>query len=147
VSGYLIDTNVISAGAVGRTHHASAVHRWMDANTSSLHLSVVTIAEIEAGIAKSLREAAQKKASRLTDWLETVLHLYADRVLPIDIAVARIAGGLSDLARSRGQTPGFADIAIAATARAHGMTILTRNLRHFAALDVTARDPFVDMFA
>jgi toxin FitB len=142
VSGYLVDTNVISAGAPGRAEHAPAVLRWMETNTNSLHLSVVTIAEIEAGIAKSLRENAARKAARLTEWLETVLHLYADRVLPIDIAVARIAGGLSDRARSLGTTPGFADIAVAATASLHGLTLLTRNLRDFAPLGVVALDPF-----
>jgi predicted nucleic acid-binding protein len=142
VSGYLVDTNVISAGTPGRAEHAPAVLRWMETNTDALHLSVVTIAEIEAGIAKSLRDNAARKAARLTEWLETVLHLYADRVLPIDIAVARIAGGLSDRARSLGRTPGFADIAIAATASLHGLTLLTRNLRDFAPLGVAALDPF-----
>ena len=143
MTGYLVDTNVISTGAPGREAHAPAVLRWMEVNTDALHLSVVTIAEIEAGIAKASREKARRKAARLADWLETVLHLYSDRVLPIDIAVARIAGGLSDLARSLGQTPGFADIAIAATAKVHELTILTRNLRHFAPLGVAAQDPFV----
>jgi toxin FitB len=114
----------------------------METNTDALHLSVVTIAEIEAGIAKSLRDNAARKASRLTDWLETVLHLYADRVLPIDIAVARLAGALSDRERSLGIAPGFADIAIAATASLHGLTLLTRSLRDFTPLGVVALDPF-----
>lgn len=114
----------------------------MEENSSALYLSVVTIAEIEAGIAKSRRENARRKASRLTAWLETILHLYADRVLPLDVGVARIAGGLFDLARGLGQAPGFADIAIAATAQVHGLTILTRNLRHFASLGVAVHDPF-----
>ncbi len=143
MTGYLVDTNVISAGAPGREQHAPRVLRWMEVNTDALHLSVVTLAEIETGIARASRENARRKAARLAEWLETVLHLYSDRVLPIDVAVARIAGGLSDLARSRGQTPGFADIAIAATARVHELTILTRNLRHFSPLGVKAQDPFV----
>jgi toxin FitB len=71
-----------------------------------------------------------------------VLHLYGDRVLPFDGSVALIAGGMSDRARAHGPAPGFADIAIAATARRHELTILTRNERHFAPLGVAVIDPF-----
>ena len=56
-----------------------------------------------------------------------------DRVLPFDSATAQVAGGLSDLARSRGHSRGFADIAIAATARHHNLMILSRNARHFSS--------------
>jgi predicted nucleic acid-binding protein len=71
-----------------------------------------------------------------------VLHLYGDRALPFDTAAAQIAGALSDLARGRGHSPGFADIAIAATARRHGLIILSHNVRHFASMDATVIDPF-----
>jgi len=71
-----------------------------------------------------------------------VLHLYGDRVLPFDIPTAEIAGTLADLARGRGHSSGFADIAIAATAGRHGLTILSRNERHFAPMDVAVIDPF-----
>ena len=73
---------------------------------------------------------------------ETVLHLYGDRVLPFASTTAEIAGTLSDLARGRGHSPGFADIAIAATAREHDLTILSRNERHFAAMGIAIIDPF-----
>jgi toxin FitB len=49
---------------------------------------------------------------------------------------------LADLARGRGHSPGFADIAIAATAPRHDLTILSRNERHFAPMDVAVVDPF-----
>ena len=71
-------------------------------------MSAVTIAEIEDGIAKARREGAARKARRaLAAWLETLLHLYGDRVLPFDVGVARIAGVLSDKARGQGQAPGI----------------------------------------
>lgn len=57
-------------------------------------------------------------------------------------AAARIAGGLSNLARRLGRAPGFADIAIAATAKVHDLTVLTRYLRDFTPLGVAAQDPF-----
>ena len=113
----------------------------MDRNSADLFLSVVTVAEIEDGVAKCRREGASRKADRLAEWSETLLHLYANRILPIDLDTARLIGILTDQARGQGHTPGWADLAIAATARRHGFTLLTRNLRHFRPLDVRALDP------
>jgi len=114
----------------------------MDAHSTELFLSVVTIAEIEDGIAKANREGATRKCRDLSAWLETVLHLYAARILPFDLAAARLAGVLSDHARGQGHAPGFADVMIAATAQRHGLTILSRNVRHFKPLGVAVHDPF-----
>jgi len=140
---YLVDTNIISITAPSRPAQAS-VAAWLEKNTASLFISVITIAEIEDGIAKARREGASRKAGNLIGWLESLLHLYAPRILPFDLPAARIAGHLADLARGQGQAPGAADIMIAATAQRHGLTILTRNLRHFLPLGVPAHDPFVD---
>ena len=139
---YLVDTNVLSAGAptdgVGRPD----LTRWMDANSSRLFLSAVTLAEITDGVAEARRTGATRKSERLGEWLEAVLHLYGSRVLPLDVAAARAAGALSDRARAAGHDPGFADLAIAGTADARGLTVLTRNLRHFAPLGVPVLDPY-----
>lgn len=114
----------------------------MDRNSAGLFLSVITVAEVEDGIAKSRRLGAHRKAERLSDWLETLLHLYGSRVLPVDLATVRCVGRLSDRARGQGHAPGLADLVIAATAQRYGYTILTRNLRHFDPLGVPALDPF-----
>jgi predicted nucleic acid-binding protein len=74
-----------------------------------------------------------------------VLHLYGDRVLPFASPTAEIAGALADLARGRGHSPGFADIAIAATAHRHDLTILSGNKRHFAPMDLAVVDPFEEL--
>ena len=139
---YLVDTNVISATAPTTAARRPDVVAWMDTNSPSLFLSSVTIAEIADGIAKAKRGGANRKASNLSAWLRAVLHLYGDRVLPFDSPTAEIAGALSDLARSRGHAPGFADIAIAATARRNNLTMLSRNARHFTPMDVAVVDPF-----
>jgi len=110
-----------------------------------LFLSAVTIAEIEDGIAKLRREGATRKAAELGAWLETMLHLYEERVLAFDMPTARLAGAISDRARARGHAPGFADIAVAATAARHELTILSRNLRHFEPMGVWAVDPFAEL--
>jgi toxin FitB len=142
VTRYLVDTNVVSSTAPTAAVKRIELVEWMDAHSADLFLSAITIAEIADGIAKAKREGAKRKAIALSAWLRTVLHLYGDRVLAFDTATAEIAGALSDLARGRGHSPGFADIAIAATARRHGLAILSRNDRHFAPMGVTVVDPF-----
>lgn len=140
---YLVDTDVISAGAPSKESVPIALLEWMDKNSDRLFLSSVSIAEIEDGIAKARRERALRKAAGLASWLQTLLYLYGERVLPFDVSAARIAGRLSDRARAKGVAPGFADLAIAATAVAHRLTVLTRNVRHFAPLGIAVHDPFV----
>jgi len=117
----------------------------MDTHSASLFMSAVTVAEIEDGIAKLRREGATRKSADLTAWLDTVLHLYGDRILAFDAATARIAGALSDRARGLGHAPGLADVIIAATAQHRGLTILSRNLRHLEPLGVAVVDPFVKL--
>lgn len=138
---YLVDTNIISAAAPSRKASRALV-QWMDAHSDSLFLSVVTVTEIEDGIAKLRREGATRKSSDLAAWLETVLHLYDSRVLAFDTLTARIAGAMADRARGQGHAPGFADIVIAATAQRQGLTILSRNLKHFEPLGVAVLNPF-----
>jgi toxin FitB len=114
----------------------------MDQKSGLLFVSAISIAELESGIAKLRRTGATRRADALHQWLDTLLHLYANRVLPFEADTARLAGRLLDRARGRGHDPGFADAAIAATAEGHGLTILTRNLRHFAPLGIACLDPF-----
>jgi predicted nucleic acid-binding protein len=86
ITVYLVDTHVISASVA-----PSELVTWMDAHSASLFLSAVTVAEIEDGTAKLQREGATRKSEDLAAWLETVLHLYGDRVLAFDRPTARIA--------------------------------------------------------
>jgi predicted nucleic acid-binding protein len=139
---YLVDTNIVSVGSPVWQAAPPALVSWMQANSSGLYLSAVTIAEIEDGIAKLRRERAGRKAQRLSAWLEALLHLYGERVLSFGVQEARIAGALSDGARAKGRSPGFADIIIAATAGAHDLIVLTRNRRHFEPLGVKTINPF-----
>lgn len=141
---FLVDTDVISASSpLARKPVASAV-AWLESRSDQLFISVVTVAEISDGIAKLRREKATRKAANLAAWLDTMIHLYADRILILDLETARVAGVLSDAARGKGHAPGFADIIIAATARRHGFTVVTRNGRHFLPMDVKVFDPLAD---
>jgi hypothetical protein len=101
---YLVDTDVISAGAPAKKPAPASVV-WMDENSADLYISAVSIAEVEAGIARLRRQEAYRRAADLTAWLDTLLHLYAQRILPFEVQAARIAGALADRAQSRGQAP------------------------------------------
>tara|TARA_B100000378_G_scaffold202440_1_gene165705 strand:+ start:121 stop:552 length:432 start_codon:yes stop_codon:yes gene_type:complete len=137
---YLVDTNVISALAPSKHRRETALIDWLDQASDSLFLSAVTAAEVQAGITKAEREQSKTKAERLQAWWQSIEYLYGEKILPFDLHCAHAAGEIIDVARAH--QPGFADIAIAATAKAHGLTILTRNIRHFAPLGVPLHDPF-----
>ena len=122
---YLVDTNVISALAPSKRGREAALIAWLDRASDDLFLSTVTAAEVHAGIAKAEREQAKTKAERLQTWWQSIEYLYGQKILPFDLRCAHAAGEILDAARAH--QPGFADIAIAATAKAHGLTILTRN--------------------
>jgi toxin FitB len=141
---YLVDTNVLSAAAPSRPV-PSALVEWMDTHSAALFMSAVSVAEIEDGITKLLREGASRKSADLKAWLDTVLHLYGDRILAFDAATARIAGALSDRGRGLGHAPGLADVIIAATAKRYGLTILSRKIRHLEPLGVAVVDPFIKL--
>ncbi|UFS67410.1 PIN domain-containing protein [Paracoccus denitrificans] len=141
---YLLDTNILSAYApTRRDADAEALAAWMRAHSDRLYLSAITIAEIEAGIARAIRIGASAKAPALRRWLAAIEHFYASRILPFGIAEARQAGAILD--RARAHDPGFEDIAIAATAAAHGLTVLTANERHFAPLGVPYANPLKEL--
>ncbi len=139
---FLIDTNVISALAPTRADRPAALIDWLDRRSHDLFLSVVTAAEIRAGIAKAAREGTKRKAETLESLWEAVEYLYGDRILPLDLKAATIAGALADRAAAKGHAPGFADIAIAATAGARELVLLTRNVRHFERICDRVIDPF-----
>lgn len=136
---YLLDTNIVSANAPAKREVGpEAFATWVREHSERLYISTVTIAEIEAGIARADRSATTK-AERLRRWLAALEHFYAERILPFGIEEAREAGAILD--RARAHNPGFEDIAIAATAAVRGFTILTANERHFRPLAVAFVNP------
>ena len=142
---YLLDTSVLSLMAPGRSALKPELSDWLRRRADALYLSAVTIAEIEQGICKLRRTGGTERADRLTDWLNALLTTSSNRILPLDGQVGREAGVLSDRALAIGRHPGFADIAIAATASVHGLVLLTQNGRHFAPLGVPVIDPALEL--
>ena len=132
---YLIDTDVLSALRRRRRHPRASA--WLaNQRTSDLHLSAVTIGEIERGIAQQQRHDAAF-AHDLTVWLEKVLTWYGGRVLPVDVPTARRWGHLCGALGHQSL-----DLLIAATALQHGLTVVTRNVKHFQSSGVPLLDPF-----
>lgn len=142
---YVLDTNVVSAFAPGKGDKPPPdpdVSAWIKRHTDDLYLSSITALEIEAGLFSLGRRAPGRWHKDMSDWYGILLERFTDRVLPIDLVVARTAAAITDRNRANGLTTGIADILIAATALANGMTLLTRNLRHFVTSGVAVVDPF-----
>lgn len=139
--GYLLDTSVLSRIAPGKNPADARLNAWLRARSDRLYVSTVTVVEVEQGIAKLRRTGGAARADAIEKWLDALIEGAGDRLLSLDTRTARIAGGLSDRAIAAGRHPGFPDVAIAATALAHGLTVLTANTKHFAPLGVAFADP------
>lgn len=131
---YLLDTNVVSELRKPRPH--GAVLTWLQArDDAELHLSAVTIGEIQAGI-ELTRQQDAPKAQAIEAWLEQVATTW--NVLPMDApafrAWARLMHRRSDTVTE--------DAMIAATAQIHGLTVVTRNVADFKPFGVALLNPF-----
>lgn len=133
---YLLDTNVVSALRVrGRN---PGVEAWATSvPLGDQFVSAFTVAEIERGVVAKERTDASQGAV-LRRWFEdNLLPAFPDRVLPFDLSAARV------LARYRvPEHAPFDDALIAAVAQSAGMTVVTRNVRHFEPLGVPVLDPW-----
>lgn len=132
---FLLDTNIVSE--LRRPRPNPGVMRWIGATPEHLlHLSVVTIGEIQAGI-ELCREKDHSKAQDLEKWLGQVLSSH--RVLPMDAEAFRVWARIKH-GRPRSL---LEDAMIAATAQVHGLTVVTPNTRDFRQLGVKVLDPFI----
>ncbi len=136
----LLDTCVLSElrrpGA-----HPGVVTAVESLDSDSLFLSVVSVGEIAKGI--GLLDPGQHKRV-LQTWLDTLEQHYASRLLPIDLETARIWGELTASAQRAGRVVPAVDGLIAATARRHGLHVMTRNVPDFEPTGVMLLNPWVD---
>lgn len=133
---FLLDTNVVSELRRG-SRADSGVTDWFDARTpDELSLSVITVGEIRQGI-EQLRRCKPAQAEALDRWVHGLVQFYEDRLLYVDGDVAEEWGRLR-----ASRTLPVVDALLAATARVHKLTLVTRNVRDFAGTGVRLVNPF-----
>ena len=134
-TGYLLDTNFVSEARRPRPN--PGVVAFLDAhNPDQSFVSAMTVGELRKGIAvRHLRDIVAAK--RLAEWVDQFEAEYADRILPVDRAVARIWGELLAV-----RPLPIVDTLIAATALSHRLTLVTRNTRDFTATGVEVHNPW-----
>ena len=131
---YLLDTNVVSELRKPKPH--GAVLQWIqNVPDADLHISAVTIGEIQAGI-ELTREQDESKAAELEQWLKLVSGSF--NVVPMDALVFRIWARLMH----RSSDTLYEDAMIAATAKVHKLTVVTRNVTDFKSFGVSVLNPF-----
>lgn len=131
---YLLDTNVVSELRKPKPH--GGVLEWFSrVEDDRLHVSVVTLAEIQAGI-EITRDQDAIKAAELEAWLDAVSATY--NVIAMDAATFRL---WARLMHRRSDTV-YEDAMIAATAKQRGLTVVTRNVAEFKPFGVKVLNPF-----
>jgi toxin FitB len=135
---YLLDTNILSE--TRKRQAATGVTDWIAATPPELlHVSVLTLGEIEHGIVRIRGRGDHEQAVGLERWLREVELGFADRVLPITLPVASAWGR-----QQHSQPLPVIDGLIAATATVNGLTVVTRNAKDFERSGVQVLNPFGD---
>ena len=140
MSGFLLDTNVISEYSHTKVPDEH-VRSWVDAqNENSLHLSVLTLGEIRKGV--TLLPTGSKR-ERLEKWLHTELPgRFENRVLPVNAPIAELWGAMAAEAQREGIALAIIDGLMAATAIHYGLQIVTRNVKDFKMWNVMMINPW-----
>ena len=134
----LLDTCVLSE--LRRPKGNKGVRQAVESvDDENLFVSVISLGEIAKGIAL-LREGENKRA--LQTWLQAIELSYADRILPIDLETCRIWGEITATAQKAGRLIPASDGLIAATARRHGLHVMTRNTADFEPTGVLVVNPW-----
>jgi predicted nucleic acid-binding protein len=142
MSGFLIDTNILSEFN-RRGDPNPLVKQWLEAaDAASLHTSVLTLAEIRFGI--ELLPTSKRRA-QLEAWLDRDLPAwFGDRILPVDRSIADRWGVLRAEAQMKGRPLAVIDGLLAATALQHDLAVVSRNVSDFSAVGLTVVNPWVD---
>jgi predicted nucleic acid-binding protein len=136
VKGYLLDTNVASETRKGGRVNTNVLAWFESVADDDIFLSVMVIGEIRKGI-ELARSKDLVKARALEGWLTGLEHRYGDRLLPITAEVADQWGRLSAI-RPLSSVDGL----LAATAKVHDLTLVTRNVTDVAHTGVRLFNPF-----
>jgi predicted nucleic acid-binding protein len=134
---FVLDTNVVSELRKPERGNARVVAWAAAISAGELYLSAMTVLELELGVLRMERKD-RRQGEELREWMNgQVLAQFANRILPMDVAIARCGAALHvpDPMPER-------DAVIAATALVHGMTLVTRNVRDFQRTGVATLNPW-----
>ncbi len=132
---FLLDTNVFRE--IGKTRPDANVAAWLaSVDAADLAISALTVREVRKGV---IRLQARKRdiADRIEERVRRAFDAFGERILPVTREIAELWGEL--LAQSDKHVD---DTGLVATARVHGLTLVTRNLRHVSGRGATTLDPF-----
>ncbi len=133
---YLLDTNVISE--LSKPRPQARVAQWFTSvPDEDLYLSVLTVGELRAGVESKLAAGDERASARLDAWLRGLQSEYSERILSVDVDTAEEWGRM--MAQDRNHA---IDALLAAAAKRHGLTLVTRNVKHIASRRVLTFDPF-----
>jgi len=133
---YLLDTNILSE--TRKRQPAARVTDWIASTRPEwLHVSVLTLGEIEQGISRMRGRGDHEQAAVLERWLRDVEAGFADRILPVTLPVASAWGRQQHV-----QPLPVIDGLIAATAKVNDLTVVTRNTKDFERSGVQVLNPF-----
>ena len=133
---FLIDTNIISEVRRGDRGDPAVAAWWNGVAEDDLWLSSLVLGEIRKGV-ELARRRDPRRAEALGAWLTDVMSRFGNRVLSVDTAVAEQWGRMNAV-----RPLPVIDALLAATAKANGLTLVTRNVADVADLDVDLLNPF-----
>ena len=133
---FLVDTNIISEVRKGDRGDPAVAAWWNGVAEDDLWLSSLVLGEIRKGV-ELARRRDPRRAEALEVWLTDVMSRFGNRVLPVDTAVAEQWGRMNAV-----RPLPVIDALLAATAKANGLTLVTRNVADVAELDVDVLNPF-----
>lgn len=133
---FLVDTNVLSERRKGERCNPGVAGWFASTDAADIFISALCVGELRKGI-ESIRRRDPRSAIRLDAWLGQVLAHYRERILPVDPFIADAWGRMC----VPDPLPAV-DGLMAATAQVHGLTLVTRNVRHVANTGVPLIDPF-----
>ena len=133
---FLIDTNIVSELRKGARCDPGVATWWAGVAEEDLWLSALVLGEIRKGV-ELARRRDPRKAAALEAWLGEVVAGFGDRVLPVDTAAAEEWGRMNAI-----RPAPVIDALLAATARANGLTLVTRNTADVAGLGADVLNPF-----
>ena len=134
---FLLDTHVVSESRRGQRCNPGVAAWFASVVVSDLFIGALTIGEIRKGIMLVTSRGDHTQAANLDTWLQGVLTIFADRILPVDASIADTWGQMHAI-----RNVPVIDGLLAATAIVHDLTLVTRNVSHVQGLGADVLNPF-----